>query len=158
MSRLEIITRTERRRTWSQADRDRILAECEVPGVTVQSVAERNDVAKSLIYHWRTARRKKLAIEGEPLSFISYGEVVARPAAGASGQADASAPGAGPSVPSYSTLERAQTPLHDLVRPHPGDRPGVIDITLPSGVQLVVDSFVNEKALARVLKVLKLTT
>lgn len=32
---------------------------------------------------------------------------------------------------------------------------GTIDVTLPSGVQLSVDSFVNGKALARVLRALE---
>ncbi|SMC34059.1 hypothetical protein [Novosphingobium sp. B1] len=40
----------------------------------------------------------------------------------------------------------------DLIRPHPGARPGAIDIDLTSGVRLSVDSYVNEKALARVLR------
>jgi hypothetical protein len=40
----------------------------------------------------------------------------------------------------------------ELIRPHPGARPGAIDIDLPSGVRLSVDSYVNEKALARVLR------
>jgi transposase len=43
----------------------------------------------------------------------------------------------------------------ELVRPHPGARPGEIGIDLPSGVRLSVDSYVNEKALARVLRTLR---
>jgi transposase len=39
----------------------------------------------------------------------------------------------------------------ELIRPHPGARPGVIDIDMPSGVRLSVD-YVNEKAPARVLR------
>ena len=42
----------------------------------------------------------------------------------------------------------------DVIRPHPGARPGGIDIDLASGVRLSVDSYVNEKALARVLRAL----
>ena len=51
-----------------------------------------------------------------------------------------------PSSPSASA--------EDVVRPHPGARPGGIDIDLPTGVRLSVDSYVNEKALARVLRAL----
>lgn len=47
-----------------------------------------------------------------------------------------------PPVPSVS---------EELIRPHPGARPGVIDIDMPSGVRLSVD-YVNEKAPARVLR------
>jgi hypothetical protein len=39
----------------------------------------------------------------------------------------------------------------ELVRPNPGARPAGIDINLPTGVRLSVDSYVSEKALARVL-------
>ena len=46
-------------------------------------------------------------------------------------------------------------PAEDPVRPHPGSRPGAIDIDLPTGVRLSVDSYVNEKALARVLRALR---
>ena len=50
----------------------------------------------------------------------------------------------------------APSPVHDdLVRPHPGQRPGGIEIALPTGVRLSVDSYVNEKALARVLRALQ---
>jgi len=40
----------------------------------------------------------------------------------------------------------------ELIRPHPGARPGVIDIDMPSGVRLSVDRYVNEKAPVRVLR------
>jgi len=46
-------------------------------------------------------------------------------------------------------------PTDDLVRPHPVARPGGIDINLPTSVWLSVDSYVNEKALARVLRALR---
>lgn len=42
----------------------------------------------------------------------------------------------------------------NLVPPHPGGRPGGIDIDLPTGIRLMVNSYVNEKALARVLRAL----
>jgi len=41
------------------------------------------------------------------------------------------------------------------VRPHPGCRPGPIGIELGAGVRLSVDSYVNEKALSRVLLALQ---
>jgi transposase-like protein len=45
-------------------------------------------------------------------------------------------------------------PLDHIVG-YPGERPGLIDIHMPQGVRILVDAFVNEKALARVLKSLK---
>ena len=40
---------------------------------------------------------------------------------------------------------REASPPDDLVRPHTSNRPGSIDIDLPTGVRLMVDSYVNEK-------------
>ena len=44
-----------------------------------------------------------------------------------------------------------------LPRPGMDERPGVIEIDLADGVRLRVDAFVNERALRRVLAVLKAT-
>lgn len=42
-----------------------------------------------------------------------------------------------------------------MARPGMDERPGVIEIDLTNGVRLRVDAFVNERALRRVLGVLK---
>ncbi len=42
-----------------------------------------------------------------------------------------------------------------LARPGMDERPGVIEIDLTNGIRLRVDAFVNERALRRVLAVLK---
>lgn len=80
------------------------------------------------------------------MQFIPYGEVTAATAEL-------------PSVPIAAEMPVARSAavkpqLDDLVRPHPGTRPGVIDIDLTTGVRLTVDSYVNEKALTRVLRAL----
>ena len=56
--RVEIIGRTERRREFSDAEKAAILAEADADGVSVRQVAERHDIAESLIYNWRSARRQ----------------------------------------------------------------------------------------------------
>lgn len=142
MGRIEVITRTERRRKYSPAERAAIMREADAPDVTVREVAKRHDIAESLIYSWRTARRQAEKIASEPLAFISYGTVP-------EGDLVAVAPAlqAQP-VPTMPVME-------ELTRPHPGARPGEIGIDLPSGVHLLVDSYVNEKALARVLRTLR---
>lgn len=149
MGRMEVITRTERRRTYSEAEKVAVVAEASVPGVTVREVSRRLGIAESLIYNWRSAQRKATSIASEPLQFIPDGVVTdavpvepgtaMRPATLARAPAKPSSPAA---------------PAEDLVRPHPGARPGGIDIDLPIGVRLSVDSYVNEKALARVLRTL----
>lgn len=75
MGRIEVITRTERRRKYSPAERVAIMREADAPDVTVREVAKRHDIAESLIYSWRTARRQAEKIASEPLTFISYGAV-----------------------------------------------------------------------------------
>jgi transposase-like protein len=161
MSRMEIITRTERRRRWSIEERERILAECKAPGATVRSVAQHNNIAESMIYSWRSAKRSAVAEATEPLAFIPYGQIVSNN--GSTPLSDLP-PKNGAALP-QSIQEREPMPVqpppqpcaqdkHDLVPPHPGNRPGTIDILLGSGMALSVDAFVNEKALARVLKAL----
>ena len=148
---MEVITRTERRRTYSEAEKAAVIAEASVPGVTVREVSRRLGIAESLIYNWRSAQRKAVSIASEPLQFIPYGVVtdaaVAEPVMALTPVPTTPAPApAKPSPPATAT--------EDLVRPHPGARPGGIDIDLPTGVRLSVDSYVNEKALARVLRAL----
>jgi len=75
MGRIEVITLTERRRKYSPAERHAIMREADAPDVTVREVAKRHDIAESLIYSWRTARRQAEKIASEPLTFISYGAV-----------------------------------------------------------------------------------
>ena len=146
MGRLEIITRTERRRKYSNAERDAILREADAPDVTVREVAKRHEIAESLIYNWRSARRQAQKIAGEPLAFISYGTVTERDLVTVPPALQPSRPAPAPAAPAMA---------EELTRPHPGARHGGIDIDLPTGVRLSIDSYVNEKALARVLRVLR---
>ena len=147
MGRMEIITGTERRRRYSPSERAAVLAEADQAGVTVREVAQRHDLAESLISHWRTVRRKAASIASGPLQLIAYGKVADR-----TGDRPIAAPIS--TVPPHSL--QAERPLpKDLMRPHPGSRPGSIDIDLGTGVRLSVDSYVNEKALARVLRALQ---
>lgn len=149
MGRMEIITRTERRRRYSDADRTRILAEADEPGATVRSVAQKYDIAESLIYGWRSARRLKASADSEPMDFVSYGEVAAVP--------DPFLPPA--NMPPSAPVCADRSPLPpENVRPHPGNHPGAIEVSLPSGVHFRVDAYVNEKALARVLRCLEVAT
>lgn len=53
MSQVTLLTGPERRRRWSLAERETILAEAFGPGGVVADVARRFDIATSLIYRWR---------------------------------------------------------------------------------------------------------
>ncbi len=149
MPAVEIITRTERRRKWTEQQREHILKECEQPGVTVKSVAQRFDISESILYSWRSAYRQRAAIEAQSQAFVHFGEIT---------NAGEPAPAiASPAIPSRTDPVKPQPsmPTHEAVLPHPGNSPGAIAIQLVDGTQLKVDSFVNERALLRVLKVLR---
>jgi transposase len=51
--RVEIITRTERRRRWNEEDKRRFVAEAFAPGAIVVHVARRHGLAESCLYAWR---------------------------------------------------------------------------------------------------------
>lgn len=59
MAQVTILAGPERRRRWSDEQRERILAEACQSGVRVCDVARRHDVARSLIYQWRRAARRQ---------------------------------------------------------------------------------------------------
>jgi transposase-like protein len=144
LDRVEIITGVERRRRYSDEERAAVLAMCDEPKATIVGVAKRLGMSPGLIHGWRRMRREAEKLSSEPLQFIAYGSV-AEP----SGQALAPTLMAPPAVPTqHATVE-------ELTRPHPGTSPGAIDVNLPSGIRLSVDSYVNEKALARVLRALR---
>jgi len=47
MGRIEVITRTERHRKYSPAERAAIMRKADAPDVTVHEVAKRDDIAES---------------------------------------------------------------------------------------------------------------
>lgn len=49
--RVELIARIERRRKFSDAEKAAIVAEADVDGVSVRQVAERHEIAESLVYY-----------------------------------------------------------------------------------------------------------
>src|SRR4051794_41983003 len=51
--RVEVITRAERRRRWSPADKLRLVMAMGEPGATVASVAREHGGSESLLYAWR---------------------------------------------------------------------------------------------------------
>jgi transposase len=59
MAQVTILAGPERRRRWSDEQREQILAEASQSGARVCDVARRYDVARSLIYEWRRAMRRR---------------------------------------------------------------------------------------------------
>jgi transposase len=144
LDRIEIIAGVERRRRYSDEERAAILAMCDEPKATIVGVAKRLGMSPGLIHGWRRMRKEAEKLASEPLQFIAYGSVP-EPAGGTFVAATTS--------PASQSVSHAAT--EDLMRPYPGTRPGAIDVDLPGGIRLSVDSYVNEKALARVLRALR---
>ena len=123
---VEVVTRGEPRRRWSEEDRARILAEAMAPGAIASHVARRFGVSTGQFYTWRKAMLLRSAPVGVPpmLAKADFAEV------------RLSAPPPKPSAPS-------QIPPT-----------GMMEITLPGGALIRVDAAVDGAALGRVLAAL----
>src|SRR4051794_17186281 len=142
------------RRSWSADEKRRIVEESFRPGASVAVVARRHDLNANLLFTWRRQVRPAepaagppagAAPEPEPAQVVPIGGVGSAPGGGAAMLATAAPPRA-------AGVAEVRPPV-----PHPAleQRPGVIEIDLPGGVRVRVDAFVNERALDRVLRVLK---
>lgn len=152
------------RRSWSDEEKRRIVAEAVLPGASVADIARRHGVNANLVFNWRMIARAALSAAEPNALAVSSQANVSSPAAehcefipiGVIGQAEDEEPA---QLASSSSREVGGTPSHreSLPRPSMDERPGVIEIDLADGVRLRVDAFVNERALRRVLAVLKAT-
>jgi transposase len=107
-----------------------------VEGGRVSVVARRHGISDSLLYNWRAAWKAAASMrEAEPVEFVPIGII---------GRATDEQPTLLPAPEQAAPSGERQD-----------SRVGGIEIDLPSGVRLRVDSFVNEKALSRVLRALK---
>jgi transposase len=70
--RIEVFTGAGRRRTWSAADKARIVAETLTDGETVCAVARRHGLSPQLLFGWRRQARQPTAvgIETEAPQFV----------------------------------------------------------------------------------------
>ena len=132
----------ERRRQWTPDEKAALMAEVEAEGGRVSVVARRHGISTSLLYNWRSAWKAALAARATacavgPAEFIQLGVV-------AGGSAE------NPLVPITSGAIGPRGAGLALA-----ERVGVIEIDLPDGVRVRVDSGVNEKALRRVLSALR---
>ena len=166
--RVEIVG--ERRRAYDAAFRARVVAQSLVLGASVQDLAQRHGICKSLIYRWR--RMVPAAVPASAASAVGRPDILS----GMTGQAGPG-PGGVASMPlefvPIGVLERpkAEAPAlaAELARPAAmrqegrqaafdaanEDQPGTIRVDLVCGTRLRVDAFVNERALRRVLAVLR---
>ena len=161
-ARIEIVG--ERRRVHDAAFRAQVVAECLAPGTRVRDLARRHGLCTNLIYRWRRDAMPRepvmAAAQPDAAGPTPPGKVVAAEPAlgfvpiGVFGRSD----DGGPALVARSpqAVEAPSLSGHaPLPRPAMEDRPGVIEIDLACGTRLRVDAFVNERALRRVLAVLR---
>jgi transposase len=126
---VEIITGRERRRRWSVADKLRILAECDAPGVQVAEVAARHGVYRSLVFQWRRQARDGLLVAEPTAEFVPVRVAVAD-------RRDEILPEPEPTPP-------------------PSRKAAAVEIELPDGIRVRVGEQVSLVALRRVLAALR---
>jgi transposase len=68
--RQEILSGVERRRRWSDAEKQRIILEAGAEGSVVSDVARRHDITRQHIYQWRRELRDKVQLSNKQSSFI----------------------------------------------------------------------------------------
>ena len=161
---LPIPGRKRLRRAWSDEEKRRIVAEALVPGASVAEVARRYGANANLVFTWRRAALAATAQPGAAPVRVSPKTPPAALAAcefipiGVFACTDDKEPAlATTRVSSPSTGESARRPAA-ASRPAPEERAGTIEVDLVDGTRLRVDAFVNERALRRVLTVLKATS
>lgn len=141
MSEIEVVGRVERRRVWTAREKAALLAEVDAEGGKVGLVARRHRISESLLYNWRSARKAAAVAAGAPegVAFVPVGVI---------GTADGGG-GEMLALPNPKRSEPASTGAGTA---------GAIEIAMPNGARICVDAFVNETALARVLRAMKRST
>jgi transposase len=136
-SRVEIITRGERRRSWTQEQKREIVAESLGPDLTPTEVARKHAISSGQLYTWRQQLlRMQTALARSPPRFAEVDRAAAQPSARPIEPASLEAPP--PTAPSA-----------------PARPEGLIEVVLPRGVVVRIDAHVDSRALRRVLGALE---
>jgi transposase len=131
---VEVITRGERRRVWTDAQKHDIVLESLEPGGSPIAVARRHGIGTGLLYTWR-----RQMVEGQLKALMpaapSFVPVTAVPDGG---------------------VAAVDPPMPEAASPaaRPDAAPAPIEIVLPDGVMVRVGVAVDEAALRRVLAAL----
>jgi transposase len=132
---VEVITRGERRRVWTDQQKHDIVLESLMPGGSPIAVARRHGIGTGLLYTWR-----RQMVEGQLKALMpaapSFIPIAALPE---NQEAAAAAPISARAAPAAAAID--------------GD-PGRIEIVLADGVTVRVGAAVDEVALRRVLAAL----
>ena len=128
MSTVTVLASPERRRRWTEVEKQRIVEESLTADTTVAEVARRHDIHPNLLHLWRRQARQG-CLGGETVPALVPVEITSTPALAC-----------GPQLLSSPRAPRA--------------RAGIIEIEL-SGCRVRVDRDVDAEALQRVLDLLR---
>ena len=128
--RVEVLTGTERRRTYTPAEKVRMVEEAFRPGVVVTEAARRLGVHESLLYRWRGLMKATGTAMAEPSSFVA---VTITPEPTVTEPPVAEPPG--PVPPPMTTVTN----------------PAILEVILPSGARLRLEGPVDPALAAAVI-------
>lgn len=158
--------RKRTRRSWSDDEKQRIVAEATAPGASVADIARRHGANANLVFTWRRAALAAAGAAAQPGATPQRLPPPATPSApepcafipiGVFARTEDEEPALAAESLSIGAGESARRPAA-ASRSAPEERVGLIEIDLADGTRLRVDAFVNERALRRVLTVLKATS
>ena len=125
-----------RRRSWSDAQKRQIVAEAREEGARVAEVARRHGANANMVFKWL----RDPQFGGEPVGTDFLSVEVASSTGDASWAPDLPAPTDRSRLPTQLPLE---------------ERAGIIEIDLACGSRVRIDAHVNDRTLARVLRILR---
>jgi len=160
------------RRSWSAAQKRRIVEEAYRPGASVADIARSHGLNANQVFNWRRrsiaaaapkAKNASLSaaqvpqgeISAAAATFLPIGTTAPADDAGALLVSPPTASGIGRAVPKGPSSANLGSAGLGSAGQGMEDRAGLIEIDLACGTRLRVDAFVNERALRRVLSVLK---
>ena len=141
LRRIEVITGGERRRRWSIEEKREIVAESLGPDVRPSEIIRKHGITSGQLYAWRQQLTRRVA---EPSARVSpsFARVEAVTEEGAVHA---------PATPAV-TVSRRSSVAPAIVASR---AKGVIEIVLPDGTSVRVDSHVDDRALRYVLDALR---
>ncbi|NKX68240.1 transposase (plasmid) [Labrenzia sp. 5N] len=138
---IEVITSVERRRRWSQEDKEQLVAACLEPGASVSEIARAAGCHVSQLFRWR-----------KQLCTISDG----RTAADHGTPAPTSSPEFVPvTISDAGSLPAPCQSPEPTPPPRSRRKPSVVTIELGRGKRVRVDSDIDTEALGRILDLLE---
>jgi len=124
-TQVEVITSVQRRRYWSRAEKERIVAAAMEPGAVASEVARAAGIHSSQLFRWRRQLCERTAVPAV------FNPVAVTPEA---------------AVPSSPSLERT--------RPSSPEAPGVIEIEFATGGRMRISGSVAASTVSALMKAL----